>query len=120
MVYNDEQLGYVKESYISSKGLAAIAREQLKGKIDPPPSVSDIRRIWELLGYTNKNTSRNSFHRAPLNIKELDLIIERIPMYGSLTSAARALGRDPSTAINKLRGFGLLQIVRDLEARTKK
>ena len=121
MNYTPEQDSYIKSVYHSSKGLASIAREQLRGLVVPLPSMPYIRQVWENAELVNHQEVKTikKIGRKPLQIDQLDLIIDRIRMYGSLNAAAKKLKHAEESVIARLVELGLLEQVIDLEKRVK-
>ena len=122
MAYNLEQMRCIQESYFSSQGIAALAMEQLRDKIEPLPSTSTIRNVWIESNYLDnyEDGRQRKTGKKALNKRELDFIIERVRMYGSLNAAASARRRNPDSVRKRLRELGVLQEILDLEARIKK
>ena len=121
MSYTTEQIRYIANVYSSSKGLASIAREQLRGHIVPLPSMPYIRQVWENAGLMNHQEAKTikKIGRRPISNDELDLIIYRIGMYGSLNAAIRVRGHNEESVKRRLAELNVLQKVLDLEARIK-
>ena len=121
--YQGQQRRYISIAYSTSNGSPTLAREQLKAKINPPPSRETIRKYWKEEGYRlNKNIGGSRFganDKRYINKEKLELIIDRIPIYGSLNGAIRALKHSPKVIKEKLTQLGLLQQVLDLEAKIK-
>ena len=122
MAYNPKQRRYIQDSYFSSQGIALLAMEQLKDKVEPLPSTSMIRSVWIELRYIDnyEDGRQRKAGKKALNILELDFIVERMRMYGSLNAAASARRRSSDSVRKRLRDLGILQEILDLEARIKK
>ena len=121
MAYNLEQMRYIQDSYFSSAGILAVAIEQLRGRVEPIPSPSMIKSVWIESRYVNGNEERaqRKTGKKALNIQELDLIIGRMRMYGSLNAAARARGHNEESVKRRLAELNVLKEVIGLEARIK-
>ncbi|MBI2660435.1 hypothetical protein HYX07_04700 [Candidatus Woesearchaeota archaeon] len=117
MGYTNEQIGYIREAYNSSKGLASIAREQLRGRVAPLPSMPNLRQIWENEGLLNNRVIKKA-GRRPITLGELDSIIDRIKMYGSLKAAARKLKHSEEAVNARLSELGMLEQVLAFEKKT--
>ena len=111
MGYTTEQIGYIREAYHSSKGLASIAREQLRGRLVPLLSMPNLRQIWKSEGLLQEAEPIKKAGRRPITLDELDSIIDRIKMYGSLNAATRQLNHSEEAVKARLSELGVLEQV---------
>ncbi|MBI2650798.1 hypothetical protein HYX04_05830 [Candidatus Woesearchaeota archaeon] len=119
MIYNFEQIMDIRRAYGSSRGLISLAREQLRATIDQPPSPSYIRQIWENAGFITDEDTLHQRDKKAITIDQLDFIIQRMEMYGSLNKASTALGHSGEVVRKRLKAIGVLEQVLELEKRLK-
>ncbi len=122
MNYSAVQIEYMRDSYATSKGIALLAREQLIGRVDPLPSPAYLRKTWREDGIADVNERGPIKKRGKKSIhsSELDLIVERMQMYGTLTRSAEQFGHGGDAVRRRLKKLGILREVLDLERKIPK